>query len=175
MDYAFPELHPGAELKIPSKNLLIFTQSSVDTSGRRHSVSIPLLPSSTTKPDTTMLSIQRRGSTRKKTMESIQEKCDKDTCDISETETAGVNEAMDCLRVPSKRKPRKLSRRQSSLPARKCSKMPESVRTDTGSDNETRASSPKRTGKEGEERDTLYAGLPIAVSRIRTTVGVKLL
>ena len=158
MDYAFPELHPAAELNIPTKNLLIFTQSSVDTSGRRHSVSIPLLPSSTARPDTNVLSIQRRGSTRKKTMESIQEKSDKDSSDISDTETAGVNEAMDCLRVPNKRKPRRLSRRQSSLPARKCSKMPDSVRTETGSDTETRASSPKRTGKEGRERDTLYTG-----------------
>ena len=60
-NYAFPELHPEAQLQEPSKNLLIYTQTGVDSSGRRHSVSIPLLPPSS-KTDTPKVTIQRKGS-----------------------------------------------------------------------------------------------------------------
>ena len=61
-DYAFPELHPEAQLQEPSKNLLIYTQTGVDSAGRRHSVSIPLLPPSNTRADTPLVTIQRKGS-----------------------------------------------------------------------------------------------------------------
>ena len=61
-NYAFPELHPEAQLHEPSKNLLIYTRTGVDSCGRRHSVSIPLLPrSSHSKSDTPLVTIQRKG------------------------------------------------------------------------------------------------------------------
>ena len=68
-NYAFPELHPElVQLEEPSKNLLIYTQTGVDSAGRRHSVSIPLLPLSgaRTRPspskETPLVTIQRKGS-----------------------------------------------------------------------------------------------------------------
>ena len=67
-DYAFPELHPEVKLEEPSKNLLIFTQTGVDSAGRRHSVSIPLLPLSGSKArpspsqEKPLVTIQRKGS-----------------------------------------------------------------------------------------------------------------
>ena len=67
-NYAFPELHPEVKLEEPSKNLLIFTQTGVDSAGRRHSVSIPLLPlsGSKTRPSPSqekpLVTIQRKGS-----------------------------------------------------------------------------------------------------------------
>lgn len=45
-DYAFPELHPDTALRRNSRNLLIYTRTSTDSSGRRKSVAVPLLPSS---------------------------------------------------------------------------------------------------------------------------------
>ena len=67
-NYAFPELHPEVKLEEPSKNLLIFTQTGVDSAGRRHSVSIPLLPLSGSKArpspsqEKPLVTIQRKGS-----------------------------------------------------------------------------------------------------------------
>eukprot|EP00090_Calanus_glacialis_P022336 TRINITY_DN34481_c0_g1_i3.p1 TRINITY_DN34481_c0_g1~~TRINITY_DN34481_c0_g1_i3.p1 ORF type:complete len:235 (+),score=75.91 TRINITY_DN34481_c0_g1_i3:22-705(+) len=151
VDYAFPELHPEAELKIPSKNLLIYTQSGVDSSGRRHSVSIPLLPFSNAKSDTTILSIQRKGSVRKKKMESIQEKSGVDSSEAFPMETTKDNGAMDSLTVPeingNKKRRRKMSPRQNSLPARKSERMSEAPKPPTGSDSSLRGS-PRRSSKQ---------------------------
>ena len=67
-NYAFPELHPEVQLEEPSKNLLIYTQTGVDSAGRRHSVSIPLLPLSGARSrpspskETPLVTIQRKGS-----------------------------------------------------------------------------------------------------------------
>jgi len=126
-NYAFPELHPEAQLQEPSKNLLIYTQTGVDSSGRRHSVSIPLLPPSS-KTDTPKVTIQRKGSghsqhrrNSSRNMESINESRTSSKCAISQ-ETS-----MDCLTVPGvagvhnpqqSRRQRKMSPRQNSLPAR---------------------------------------------------------
>ena len=141
-----------AELKIPSKNLLIYTQSGVDSSGRRHSVSIPLLPSSNAKSDTTILSIQRKGSVRKKKMESIQEKSGVDSSEAFPMETTKDNGAMDSLTVPeingNKKRRRKMSPRQNSLPARKSERMSEAPNPPTGSDSSLRGS-PRRSSKQG--------------------------
>jgi len=40
---AFPEMYPKAKVKEPEQ-LLLITRSKVDVSGRRHSVSVPLIP-----------------------------------------------------------------------------------------------------------------------------------
>ena len=100
--------HSQAHLKPPSKNLLIYTRSGVDSSGRRQSVSIPLLPFSSAKPDTTVISIQRKESRhgqrgRAKTRGRIQETAVIVSADdaIEETKTADDNLAMDCLAVPT--------------------------------------------------------------------------
>jgi hypothetical protein len=97
-----------AHLKPPSKNLLIYTQSGMDSSGRRHSASIPLLPSSSAKPDSTVISIQRKESRhgqrgRAKTRGRIQYTAGRVPVDdaIEETKTADDNPAMDCLAVPT--------------------------------------------------------------------------
>eukprot|EP00092_Neocalanus_flemingeri_P093547 GFUD01118900.1.p1 GENE.GFUD01118900.1~~GFUD01118900.1.p1 ORF type:complete len:155 (+),score=49.14 GFUD01118900.1:109-573(+) len=141
VNYAFPELHPESKHP-PSKNLLIYTQSSVDSSGRRHSVSIPLLPSSTAKPDTTVLSIQRKGSGERgkvKNMESIEETSVKVSSDIFTEDTADNNVAMDCLTVPgmtcSTGQQMKMSARKNSLPARRGS-------------NSSQRGSPRRSSKQ---------------------------
>ena len=145
VNYAFPELHPSlvstlyliilyhlilhqTQLQPPSKNLLIYTRSEVDSTGRRHSVSIPLLPSSKARPDSTVISIQRKGSKqergRVKTMGKIQENdgrvsANDNTKDIYETAT--TNPAMDCLTVPAatSQEWQHAARRKNSLPARK--------------------------------------------------------
>ena len=125
-----------SDLFTPSQNLLIFTQSVVDTSGRRHSVSIPLLPSA--RPGTMVLSIQRKRGAKEK--------------------SAG---GVDCLTVSGlegdTRKQRKLSRRQNSLPARKYSQISESLKSPAGSDAQLRRGSVKRPGKQGELRYKLSA------------------
>jgi len=89
-DYAFPELHPDTALKRSSRNLLIYTRTSTDSSGRRQSVAVPLLPSSSSKNatqrenGTALVALERKGSVRERkgsvrcrkmssTMESIQE------------------------------------------------------------------------------------------------------
>ena len=146
VNYAFPELHPSVsymitlfsnifqipqtQLQPPSKNLLIYTRSGVDSSGRRHSVSIPLLPSSTARPDTTVISIQRKESKkgdrgRVKTMGRIQEterRISTNTKDdTKETEIDDNSTAMDCLTVPATNCTdwQQTAKRKSSLPVRK--------------------------------------------------------
>ena len=147
VNYAFPELHPTVslydivylniiliyyvqtQLKPPSKNLLIYTRSGVDSSGRRHSVSIPLLPSSKAKPDTTIISIQRKESKKgergrgRETMGRIQEREGRLSAedDNKETDIADTHTAMDCLTVPATNCTdwQQTARRKSSLPARK--------------------------------------------------------
>ena len=120
-DYAFPELHPEARLEEPSKNLLIYTQTGVDpNTGRRHSVSIPLLPPSSSRVDTKapLVTIQRKGSHHgprtSRNMESIVESGSK--------MTVSQETSMDCLKVPGlsgqQRRQRRMSPRQNSLPAR---------------------------------------------------------
>ena len=116
-----------AQLEEPSKTLLIFTQTGVDAAGRRHSVSIPLLPRGKAGPDTATLTIQRKGSTSRKrscgAMESIEERG-------AAAAGGGGGGGMDCLTVPGSappsshlRKQRKMSSgrlsvRQNSLPAK---------------------------------------------------------
>lgn len=129
-NYAFPELHPEAQLHEPSKNLLIYTRTGVDSCGRRHSVSIPLLPrSSHSKSDTPLVTIQRKGqsvshSSRRnssRNMESISETRSRlsSRCEVSQDQET----SMDCLTVPGagqqpQRKSKRMSVRQNSLPAR---------------------------------------------------------
>ena len=117
-----------AHLKPPSKNLLIYTRSGVDSSGRRHSVSIPLLPSSSAKPDTTVISIQRKESRhaergRGKTRGRKQETAWKVPADdaIENTKTADDNCGMDCLAVPTTdcNDWQQTAARKHSLPVRK--------------------------------------------------------
>jgi len=88
-DYAFPELHPDTALRKSSRNLLIYTRTSTDSSGRRKSVAVPLLPSSSSNATqrengTPLVALERKGSVRERkgsvrcrkmssTMESIQE------------------------------------------------------------------------------------------------------
>ena len=147
VNYAFPELHPTVslydivylniiliyyfqtQLKPPSKNLLIYNRSGVDSSGRRHSVSIPLLPSSTAKPNTTVISIQRKESQKgergrgRETRRRIREREGRLSTenDNKETDIADTSTPMDCLAVPASNCTdwQQTARRKSSLPVRK--------------------------------------------------------
>jgi len=140
-DYAFPELHPEAQLQEPSKNLLIYTRTGVDSTGRRHSVSIPLLPLSSvshlsignksSKTDKPVVTIQRKGSqyshhrrSSSKNMVSINESIN-ESCGIFRGTPTPVSKenSMDCLTVPGihvsqTKRARRMSPRQNSLPAR---------------------------------------------------------
>ena len=159
-DYAFPELHPEAQLQEPSKNFLIYTQTGVDpTTGRRHSVSIPLLPPSSCRADTRapLVTIQRKGSHHgrptSRNMESIEESASK--------LTVSQETNMDCLTVPGlpgqrrTQAPRRMSPRQNSLPARPSrGSSPSSASRSHGS----LRSSFRRPDKQGQtrQRTTFY-------------------
>ena len=85
-------------------------------------------------------------------MESIEEKTGVDSSEAFPMETTKDNGAMDCLTVPeikgNKRRRRKMSPRQNSLPARKSERMSEAPKPPTGSDSSLRGS-PKKSSKQG--------------------------
>lgn len=168
-NYAFPELHPEVKLEEPSKNLLIFTQTGVDSAGRRHSVSIPLLPlsGSKTRPSPSqekpLVTIQRKGShhgqhrrNSSRNMESINESTRGSNRSIPKSHE---EISMDCLTVPStntnllqpsppRRMSRKMSPRQNSLPARPSSARGASPTSGTRSHGSLRGGSFHRPAKQ---------------------------
>ena len=95
-------------LKPPSKSLLIYTRTGVDSCGRRHSVSIPLHPSSKSKGDSAVITIKRKESTKsEKGKEGNLGKIRETVVDMSGDITkdnvfSGVDASpgMDCLTVP---------------------------------------------------------------------------
>ena len=46
VDHAFPELHSSKYSKRQAKNLIVLTRTKTDQYGRRHSVTVPLIPPS---------------------------------------------------------------------------------------------------------------------------------